>query len=219
MEVKCLPRIYMQCGQIRLDIIFVLVLITGPAEEVCIVGHSIVHWAGNWAARSPAGEHLGLAQAAEISWLGKRGMRWNQLRPTIWRRIRVQGPPNALILQLGENDLTEQKAVDLILSMKASLEFLHDSFPDMAILWSDLLQRSSWRGTRSPRGGGEGPQESHHSHWETSAARGPTISHHISFRNEDLFRADGVHLSNAGTERWLVSIKAAIGKWLEPGRS
>ncbi|KAJ7300342.1 hypothetical protein JRQ81_000022 [Phrynocephalus forsythii] len=85
-------------------------------------------------------------------WLGTRGMLWDHLLPVVWKHAKHHGHPDALLIQLGKNDLTERKGIDLILGMKATLEFLHESFPDMTIMWSDLLQRRSWRGAASQRG-------------------------------------------------------------------
>ncbi|KAJ7345560.1 hypothetical protein JRQ81_001510, partial [Phrynocephalus forsythii] len=209
------PRVHLQSGEVHLDFISVLVPIAGTRRQVWIVGHSIVHWAVEWAARSSAGEQLGLKHTLRIEWLGMRGMLWDRLLPTVWKRAREQGHPDTLIVQLGENDLTGWKGIDLILSMKATLEFLHDSFPDMMIIWSDLLQQRVWRGAASIRGVERARRKINRAIGNLVSQWGRVIiSHHdISFRNSKLFRQDGVHLSDMGMEQWLKSIKAAIVKW------
>ncbi|KAJ7345006.1 hypothetical protein JRQ81_000956 [Phrynocephalus forsythii] len=115
-----------------------------------IVGHSIVYWAGVWAKQSHWGQHLGMEEHVCITWFGNRGMHWGDLLPGLWTLFRRHGAPHGLVIQLGENNITSSRGIDLKKEMEASLLVLHSTYPDVTLFWSQLLQRRHWRGARHP---------------------------------------------------------------------
>ncbi|KAJ7329625.1 hypothetical protein JRQ81_015799, partial [Phrynocephalus forsythii] len=78
-------------------------------------------------------------------------MRWVAFIPMLWKKLKSEGPPDLLVIQIGENDLVSQKSLDLALSIKAGIELIHDCYPRIHIMWSDLLERRCWLGARNPK--------------------------------------------------------------------
>uniref|UniRef100_A0ACB8G3P5 Uncharacterized protein n=1 Tax=Sphaerodactylus townsendi TaxID=933632 RepID=A0ACB8G3P5_9SAUR len=109
--------------------------------QVWLVGHSIVHWAGRCAKKSGWGEHLGLDTSVDIRWLARRGMMWPALLLRLRNSVLQFGFPDAVLLQLGENDIPASKGVALQNSMRDDLMLLHPLFcPDGKSTLSDWGQ-------------------------------------------------------------------------------
>lgn len=53
----------------------------------------------------------------------------------------LHGPPNALIVQLGENNLLLRKGIDLNKNIKEDF----DRLLDLTLIWSQLLERRCWQ--------------------------------------------------------------------------
>lgn len=91
---------------------FGLVLIKGImciVFWVWIVGHSIVFWADTYVASSGWDSNLRLGDCLHLTWLGHKQIHWIALLSAIFH----WGPPDSIIIQLGKNDLPEQKGVIL----------------------------------------------------------------------------------------------------------
>ncbi|KAJ7319784.1 hypothetical protein JRQ81_019295, partial [Phrynocephalus forsythii] len=124
----------------------------GAVMQLWIVGHGIVYWAGVWAKQSHWGQHLGMEEHVCITWFGNRGMHWGDLLPGLWMLFRQHGAPHGLVVQLGENDIASSRGIDLKKEMEASLLVLHSTYPDVALFWSQLLQRRHWQGAGTQEG-------------------------------------------------------------------
>ncbi|XP_077784237.1 uncharacterized protein LOC144327716 [Podarcis muralis] len=186
------------------------------AVRIWMVGHSIVHWAGIGARQSGLGAGLGLPPHVHVSWLSRRGMRWSEFLPLIRRQMFLEGPPTAVVVHLGENDLVSTDCRSLRELILSDLEVLRALLPSAKIFWSRLLQRRVWRGSRCPAA-----TERARKRINAAVARkvlelgGEEISHpKILFRDESLFREDGVHLSALGNEAWLGAVVAKLRSWL-----
>uniref|UniRef100_A0ACB8FTL8 Uncharacterized protein n=1 Tax=Sphaerodactylus townsendi TaxID=933632 RepID=A0ACB8FTL8_9SAUR len=118
--------------------------------QVWLVGHSIVHWAGRYAKKSGWGEHLGLDTSVDIRWLARRGMTWPALLLRLRNSVLQFGFPDAVLLQLGENDIPASKGVALQNSMRDDLMLLHHKMPKTKLFWSCLLERRTWRNAVAP---------------------------------------------------------------------
>lgn len=144
--------------------------------------------------------HLGFDAALDVTWIGIRGMKCNQLLPSFWTFVKEKGPPSAVLLQIGENDLSAEKGLEIIVALQSALEFIWDSFPGLTILWSDLLQRRKWRYARNPKRVNMMRKKINKIIGRVVRAHGGFQIQHpsISHRREELFRPDRVHLSRAG---------------------
>lgn len=77
-------------------------------------------------------------------------MKWSSLLPTLWNEVSCGGLPHPIIIQLGENDLPEEKGIILSRIIMADLHLLHDMLPCMMLFWSGLLERKFWIGALTP---------------------------------------------------------------------
>ncbi|KAJ7324566.1 hypothetical protein JRQ81_017586, partial [Phrynocephalus forsythii] len=132
------------------DISIVEVLSTGAKKWIQLMHHSIIYWVGEHAVAFHHSRHLPLHDRACFTWLGQRGSCWDMFIP-FWGQVKAQGPLDLLLLQIEENDLTSQKSLGLVLSMKSSLEFIPDFYPTVHIIWSNLLKRRVWQGVYNPK--------------------------------------------------------------------
>ena len=184
-------------------------------SRVLILGHSIVYWAGKYASESGWGADLGLGDNICINWSGHRGLRWPALLETAASEVYRFGTPSLLILQLGENDLPGTTGRNLLQSIVADLTTLQLRLPDTLIAWSCLLERLNWRGAAAPekvdlarRRVCKGAARFITS-YSGLVIRHPDITHRIPA----LYRTDGVHLSDWGTDVWLQDIRGALLQW------
>ncbi|XP_028596500.2 uncharacterized protein LOC114602446 [Podarcis muralis] len=168
--------------------------------RIWIFGHSIVHWARMRAVARGFGGDLQLLSNVVVSWIARRGMRWEEFFPTLSNKIAAQGPPKALVIQLGENDLAYRKGVDLMWNIFNDLEELRASYPKLTIIWSSLLERRCWRDATNPVAVSRARRILERSVARRVAAIGGRVIEHpgIQFSKEALYRGDGVHLSDAG---------------------
>ncbi|XP_077779613.1 uncharacterized protein LOC144326732 [Podarcis muralis] len=186
-------------------------------RNVWICGHSIVHWARVRAARCGLAPNLGLPNDVRVSWFARRGMRWEELMPVLREKVANFGPPDAIVIQLGENDLTSRKSADLLGSIKRDLNALAALCPRTTVFWSSLLKRIEWRGAQSCLA-----IERTRKLVNRAVARwvrfmfGRVIRHdRIRIGDQALYRNDGVHLSDLGNDIWLASVSKSIWDWLQ----
>lgn len=126
------------------------------AAEPCLIwilGHSYVCWGARRAAVRPKGRQLEFSrQEACVQWLGFPGMLWSRVVSEVHLFARMDKPPNVLILHVGGNDLGVRSMLDITRDIKFDLLRLRMSYPDMIIVWSDMVARTSWRMARSVEG-------------------------------------------------------------------
>ncbi|XP_062972038.1 uncharacterized protein LOC134392018 isoform X2 [Elgaria multicarinata webbii] len=180
--------------------------------RVVICGHSMVFWAGRRAATSSFGSQLGFSQRANIQWLGRRGMRWERLLPTLFQDTPAAAPPQVLIIHLGGNDLGLLKGKALILQAIADFKIIRQRWPRVRIVWSCILPRFIWRS------GDIKPMERARRRVNSEIFR--ELSRHgdlsithptITLTRRELYRQDGVHLSDIGNDLFLYDLQRALG--------
>ncbi|XP_060135029.1 uncharacterized protein LOC132592660 [Zootoca vivipara] len=190
---------------------------SGPEEvRIWIVGHSIVHWAGDHAAKSTLGLQLGLPPHVRLTWMGRRGMRWGELLPLLRREVFALGFPTALVLQLGENDLPDVDSLSLRLAMESDLTHLRTLMPGVTVIWSQLLQRIEWKGSLCPAATEKARKRVNNAISKLVLELGGSVISHpdITFKATSLFRPDGVHLSPVGNDTWLRDVSEGLKRWL-----
>lgn len=106
-------------------------------------------------------------------------------------------PPDVIIIHLGGNDLTIRSGKSLIIQITADLTTLQEHFPSARLIWSNIIQRKTWRACCDSR-------KIDRSRWGVNREVSRTMRNglgavieHPQFRMErpDLYRSDGVHLS------------------------
>ena len=108
-----------------------------------MIGSSIVYWASRRAAGRAGGPH------PTIHWFGKRGMKWGELIPSIKRELLSYSIPDVLLIQLGSNDIGEIKGKELIELVRLDILCLRTLFPNLKIVWSEILPRRYWHVARN----------------------------------------------------------------------
>ncbi|KAH1184419.1 hypothetical protein KIL84_015035 [Mauremys mutica] len=138
-------------------------------------------------------------------------MLWDQLILMLYAVHACQQPPDIIVVHLGENDLGMLKEVELILSARRDFRLILELFPGINIIWSDMLQRKVWRGAVS--------KARRYVNREVATflgtIGGTVISHPgIVYGAAELFREDGVHLSNLDAVMFFTDIKYGIRRCL-----
>ncbi|XP_061495666.1 uncharacterized protein LOC133390651 [Rhineura floridana] len=180
--------------------------------RILICGHSMIFWAARRAARSSMGSQLGLSHWATVQWLGRRGMHWEGLLPTLFQQDVVRTTPHVVVIHLGGNDLGLLQGKALRVQACKDMQVIRQRWPSVRLLWSDLLPRRVWRGVWNP--------------WALDRARKKVNRHirlallghgdlaiphpHIQHSEVELYRADGVHLSDAGNDFFLKDLQRCL---------
>ncbi|KAM8977597.1 uncharacterized protein RCH25_047235 [Pelodytes ibericus] len=195
----------------------------GKDHSVCkvwLLGHSYVYWARRRAAVRPSGERLGISpRQAEVRWFGKRGMRWVQLLPEIVELSRILGSPDILVIHLGGNDLGTIPVLGLGDAIKNDLARLRVLFPDVCIVWSEVVPRNYWRCAQNQRA-----LERSRIKLNKRVSKfvwgmgGIAVRHRIFERNAaNFFRSDGVHLTEVGLDLFNLALQEAVEQAMAVG--
>lgn len=103
--------------------------VTGSRQ--CILGYSYVCWGTRRVDVRPNGRQLGFSrQEACVRWLGFPGMLWSRMVSEVHRFVRLDRPPDVLILHVGGNDLGVRSMLDVTRDIKFDM-----AFPAMIIVW------------------------------------------------------------------------------------
>ena len=185
--------------------------------RVLIVRHSMVFWASRRAMRAAAGTQLSLGPSASVQWLGRRGLRWGGLPQLLFRSGLVPGPPEILLIHLGGNDLGLLKGKALIIQTRLDFESIWRRWPGTWTAWSHMLPRCKWHEGRNVRPLNRAVKlVNREIKCFLQARQGFTIPHpRISITRGDLYRADGVHLSDAGNDIFLQDLHVGLLEFLQ----
>lgn len=174
-----------------------------------LVGHSYVYWAERHPLARRGSTLLG---GKEVRWLGVRGMRLC----SFWRFLLDQesrwGRPHWLVVHLGGNDLGQLTSIGLILRLKELFQRVRIRWPEVQLVWSDIVPRSRWRGARDvvALDGARKKVNCAVSQWVV-AHGGVAVRHPLLVvQSPWLFWRDGVHLSEEGTRIFLRAIFSAL---------
>ena len=172
-----------------------------------------MHWAGIQALTCPGGGNLGLQQAGiRVKWYGNRGMHWSQLDSFISDKLHHHPPPTSMILQLGSNDMVTMKNKLLIDNITCSVLRLRSLLPSVRIIWSNMLPRLYWHGAEHPKQVDKARKRVNSAVKGLVLAEGGGIIGHpaLLVKDLDLFRYDGVHLSEKGNAVYLDGMRGAM---------
>ena len=168
------------------------------------------------------GRHLGFHNVGfQGFWFGIRGMVWKELIPKIELLLRRHLPPKFVVIQLGSNDLGTVKGWQLAEHIICDILRIHALMSNTLIVWSDILQRRYWHNANN----GKSIEKTRKR--VNLLVRNPVISiggcaiRHCKLRAREvnLYRNDGTHLSNSGTEIYLNNIQGALEHFISSGGS
>ncbi|XP_067323427.1 uncharacterized protein [Anolis sagrei] len=184
----------------------------GKRRRVLICGHSYIHWAERHASKTSFGQHLGLAADVAIEWRGRRGLRWEGLMPLLFPSGRGSNPPDMLIVHLGGNDLGLLKGKALSEQALADFRTIREAWPHTRLVWSTIIPRHKWPGGGTVKQMDEARRRVNRSMLKAfSEGLGYFIRHpEVTRTRHEFYRADGIHLSDAGNSQFLCDLQAGI---------
>ncbi|XP_075039264.1 uncharacterized protein LOC142099582 isoform X2 [Mixophyes fleayi] len=184
-----------------------------PTKMVWIIGHSFVFWAAGHPRSNVIPNHEGTV----IRWLGRRGLNWPDLVPWLGRLIRQHGPPNILVVHAGGNDLGKGKSLELIIAIREDLRRIHEAWPHIIIGWSALIPRLAWRTTIPLKKMTVMVRKLNSTIRKIVRSMGGLVINHpgLGVESPQLFRSDGVHLTEEGMGFFIDSICGGVSACLD----
>ncbi|XP_041346999.1 uncharacterized protein LOC121366737, partial [Gigantopelta aegis] len=187
-------------------------------RKVWIVGSSIIYWASKRAAVQ-LNSHLRLERlGVNISWMGRRGLKWDGAMYNIRKRLVENPPPQYIVLHVGSNDVTEIATAELCVKVERDIHSLSQSLlsSKCILVWSDLLPRLTWRGGNSVTAIEKKRKRVNRSGRKAVLAGGGRVIRHddITFDCPQLFRSDGVHLDDIGNAIFVNTLQGALETFL-----
>ncbi|XP_061440306.1 uncharacterized protein LOC133364152 isoform X2 [Rhineura floridana] len=180
--------------------------------QILICGHSMIFWAARRAVKSSMGLQLGLSRWATVQWLGRRGMRWEGLLPALFQQGLVRTILQVLVIHLSGNDLGLVKGKALSVQACKDMQAIRQHWPWVRLLWSDLLPRRVWRDVWDPVGIDRARKKVNRQIRLALLGHGGLVIPHpqIQPQKGELYRADGVHLSDAGNDLFLGDLQRCL---------
>ncbi|OCT75759.1 hypothetical protein XELAEV_18030946mg [Xenopus laevis] len=191
--------------------------IAGGSISVWLLGHSYISWARRRAAVKKSGPQLGFPEGqVNIHWFGVPGLRWPGVWPTLLRNVRSGRRPDVLLIHAGGNDMGLRSQRELVLIMKQDLDKIRHLFPDLILVWSEMVPRLVWRYARN----GEKMDRSRVKMNKLMASfvrkfGGIVIRHsNLDDKMPAYYGQDGVHLSELGNSFFTLALMEGIERAL-----
>ena len=140
-------------------------------------------------------------------------MGWQDLRREVQYLAMHNPPPRVLLLHVGSNDLGTVGCSVMRAQFKADILDLHALFPDTTLVVSAMLPRLDWSRSLIPINKLERKRRLLNRFLRRLAlyVGGRFIAHEdITYDCPGLFYSDGVHLSDVGSDLFLLSIRTVL---------
>ena len=145
----------------------------------------------------------------KVHWLGRRGMRWDELVPLLETERRRRIAPQVLVIHVGGNDLGYTKGTSLIRRMIDDLALIMSIYPVTQIVFSYICERRVWmRGTCDAPGLLDKSRRNVNKLVGSFLRQsGMSFLTHSNIRHfMALYRKDGVHLNTSGNAVLMANI-------------
>lgn len=178
--------------------------------DIWIVGDSIPYWVGVHA-RSSGRADLRIP-GKTVSWLCTRGIGWHDFRHTVEVSVLLSRPPETVVVSLGGNDLVNFSIRQIQNLVSREVKYLRSAFPNVTIVWVDILPRREWRGEHS----GWSVIDSKRKRLnrlcrQLIRSQGKSAFVAVDIRaDEGFYSEDGVHLNLVGKEFFLDTLREAL---------
>ncbi|KAJ7341559.1 hypothetical protein JRQ81_005805, partial [Phrynocephalus forsythii] len=204
-RIQSIGRWRSQCYKV-----YVRPLPTLQRMHILIIGHSFIYWTARFATRSAWGSQLSLGAFAIVEWRDRHGLRWADVLPMALQLAEGRAP-DILLTHAGGNDLGKQMGISLIMEITRDLTTWKTQYPGSKVIWSTVVPR------RCDAAGAEVPinrdrrclnrEASHHVLRTGGSVAGHTA---INTKMVELYRSDGVHLSDAGLTLFLDNLRRGL---------
>lgn len=146
-----------------------------------------------------------------MQWLGRRGLQWSGLLHLLFHEF-VGPPPKVLVIHLGGNDLGLVKGKALILQAHADFQLIRERWPGTLIVWSAMVPRRVWRGALNPLAIDKARRKANRELQRIlESGIGVFLPHpSINAGQSELYRHDGVHLSERGMDIFLEDLRHGL---------
>lgn len=153
-----------------------------------------------------------MSQYAKVMWLGRRGMRWERLLPTLFQQHASCSPPQVLLIHLGGNDMGLLKGKALILQARADFQTIRQWWPGVVIVWSCMLPRFNWKEGIDHKVMERARKKVNAEIFNDLLRHGDfSIQHQaIGLSRRELYRQDGIHLSDIGNDIFLGDLQKGL---------
>ncbi|KAM4013588.1 uncharacterized protein ACNLHF_003677 [Anomaloglossus baeobatrachus] len=185
--------------------------IGGARPAVWLLGHSYIFWAGQRAAYRPGGRHLGF-RGLDVHWRGIRGLMWPQVLPEVVGIAQVAVSPVILLIHAGGNDLCSSRLAKLLTTMRSDVDKFHGFFPELVLIWSEVIPRVAWQGARDAAAVERSRRTLNARMSRFIRFKGGVVVRHRQLEgdNSSLMLPDGVHLSDIGIDIFLPGLQDGI---------
>jgi lysophospholipase L1-like esterase len=125
-------------------------------------------------------------------------------------------PPSLLLIQVGSNNLTEIKSVDLVDNITSDILRIKLLFPNAKVVWSEILMRRYWHNANDGKAV-ELTRKRLNLAVKNAVLKEDfcVILHpNIRAKERNLYIFDGTHLSDTGNEVYLNNIQGALEYFL-----
>ncbi|KAL8206475.1 UNVERIFIED_CONTAM: hypothetical protein K2H54_004754, partial [Gekko kuhli] len=180
--------------------------------RVWICGDSLVVSAQKWDMQN---RHFGqldwLQQSIILEWHGQEDLAWTQLVPML-QKLAAQGQaPDVLILHLGEKDFRSTPWPELRIIIKKELDLLKEVFPNVKVMWSEMLPQNIRPAEGDACKVEQMLQEANLVVGGFVSDFGGTVIKHVEMPHSfPVLKVDGSGLSHVGLELFLEDIKDTI---------
>ncbi|XP_056397708.1 uncharacterized protein LOC130293230 [Hyla sarda] len=178
---------------------------------VYFLGHSYFHRAAQRADCRPGGRSLGCGNV-EPHWRGIPGMRWTRVLTEVVDIARTVRSGVILVVHAGGNDLCYSRVPDLITLMKADVERFSGFFPDLVLVWSEIVPRVSWQGARNAEAIERSRRLVNSRMARFVRQKGGVVVRHRELEgdNRRFMISDGVHLNDIGLDIFLSGLQDGL---------
>lgn len=176
------------------------------------MGDSYIYWARYRANHNGFANNLGIEGIREVAWMGQRGMHWPRLMPRLQYEIIHRPLPAMIVIHLGGNDLCDIGSATLDHNIRDDVQAIRELLPNTTLVFSSMIQRINYSGAQSAAAIDRKRKHANRRiRTFMSFGRGHFIPHsNISANQPELYKADGIHLSDRGVDIFLSNIADAV---------